>query len=206
MSLLPYCVLLANVARDIPSAGVLEASIETFHQGELAVPFSQIEKNRIMAANIQENALAFHRVVHTLFSNAALVPFRFPTWLSAAELEDHLRKDSWRYQAFLTRYANHVQMELRVTAPLAAASAATGTEHLRTRADHLHRIERRALELKDRLADDVLAWRERDIPEGKRIYALVERDRLASFRERLSGQSLSYSGPWPATEFFAARS
>jgi len=203
MLVLPYCVYLGKSIGKIPAKGVLDAEVQAKQCGPLVVLYSEIERSRIAPETFQQSALEFHRVVHAVFDSAAVIPFRFPTWLSAEELADHLQKESERYQAFLTLHADHVQMELRVTQPSSESLPApsSGTEHLRARAARLHQSEKAVEGLKTLFAPEVLEWRERDIPEGKRLYALVERGQVAHFRERLSQRSVRWSGPWPATEF-----
>ena len=202
MLLLPYCVVLTKCLGKSPVKGIHGAEVRTAVVGELTVLYSEIEKERILPEQFQDAALEFHRVVHAAFANAAVVPFRFPTWISTEELADHLKLEAERYRLFLTHHADHVQMELRLRLTAGETQRpSTGTEHLRARAAQLRQAENAAREIKQLLADYVIEWRERDIPEGKRLFALVKRGDVASFRERLSGRGLSWSGPWPAMEF-----
>jgi hypothetical protein len=103
-----------------------------------------------------------------------------------------------------------VQMEIRIALPTGEAShsASTGAEHLRQRASQLRELHAAKERLKQLLAAEVIEWRERELPNGLRVYALVERTRVPGFRERLSGQDsrLSHSGPWPAMEFLNSQS
>jgi Gas vesicle synthesis protein GvpL/GvpF len=200
--LLPYCVVLTESFGKVLITGVRGAEVLATHVAELTAFYSEIEKERIVPEQFQDAALEFHRVVHAALANAAVVPFRFPTWISNEELVDHLKDQAERYRSFLTQYADHVQMELRLTlAPGKVQRVFSGTEHLRARAAQLHQVENAAEEAKRLLAGDVIEWRERDVAEGKRLFALVKRGEIASFRERLSGRGLSWSGPWPAMEF-----
>ena len=205
MAALPYCILLSKSLVDVPPKGVRDGGIQRLTQGSLLALYSQIEKTEISAANFQQTALEFHGVVHAVFRQAAVVPFRFPTWLSETELAAHLREQSARYEDFLTRHAQHVQMEIRIDLPTSEASqpASSGTEHLRKRAIQSRELHSQKEKLKELLSTEVLEWRERELPKGLRIYALVERNRIASFREKLSGHDprLSHSGPWPGMEF-----
>lgn len=202
MPLLPYCVLLTKSSYELPEKGVAGTAVQTKRCSELTALYSEMETRKITSAIFQQAALDFHRVVHTAFADVAVIPFRFPTWLTAEGLVTHLEKESGHYQAFLTRYAGHVQMELRLAhASVTAEPASSGREHLRARAARLQEVEDAAKELKQLLGDQVQEWRERDIPEGKRLYALVERTRVTNFKEKLSGRSVRWSGPWPATEF-----
>lgn len=186
----------------VPVTGVRGAEVLATSVGELTALYSKIEKEQIVPEQFQDAALEFHRVVQAAFASAAVVPFRFPTWISPEELADHLKDQAERYRSFLTQHADHVQMELRLTlAPGDVHRASSGTEHLRARAAQLHQVENAAEEAKRILAGDVIEWRERDIAEGKRLFALVKRGDVESFRERLSRRGLSWSGPWPAMEF-----
>jgi hypothetical protein len=186
----------------LPEKGVDGTTVQTKSCGELTALYSEMETSQITPAIFQQAALEFHHVVHGVFADVAVIPFRFPTWLRVEELAAHLEKESERYQAFLRRHAPHVQMELRLAhASVAAQPASSGTEHLRARAARLHEVEDAARELKQLLGDQVQEWREHDIPEGKRLYALVERTHVTTFREKLSGRTVRWSGPWPATEF-----
>lgn len=202
MPRLPYCVVLTKALVKPPAIGVLDANVQSADIDELTVLSSELGMSQITPQTFQQSALEFHRVVHAAFAEAAVIPFRFPTWLSADELANHVQKESTTYRSFLTKHADHVQMELRIAqASVVSPPDATGTQHLRRRAAQFHEIDNAAQELKHLLAAEALEWRERDIPEGKRLYALVERRAIAAFRERLSEHGLRVSGPWPATEF-----
>jgi hypothetical protein len=205
MAGLPYCILLTKYLVEIPLKGIGNSEIQRLTEGSLLALYSHVEKKKISAQNFRQAAVEFHDIVHAVFKQVAVVPFRFPTWLSEPELAEHLREESARYQAFLTHHADHVQMEIRIALPTGEASqfASSGTEHLRQRASQLRELHDAKDKLKQSLSAEVIEWRERELPNGLRIYALVERNRIASFHEKLSGQdtTLSHSGPWPAMEF-----
>ena len=204
MFILPYCVLLTNSAGQLPSKGVRDAAVHARNAGNLTLLYSEMEPSEIAADTFQRSALEFHHVVQAAFANVAVIPFRFPTWLSKQEMTEHLEKESLCYQLFLTEHAEHVQMEFRVATRSDQGPASSGTEHLRMRADRLREVGKAAEELRSLLAADVVDWRERDAAEGKRLFALVERSRVARFRERLSERGIRVTGPWPATEFLVA--
>jgi gas vesicle protein GvpL/GvpF len=205
MAVLPYCILLAKYLVEIPLKGICNSEIQRLAEGSLLALYSHLEKNEISAQNFRQAAVEFHDVVHAVFNHVAVVQFRFPTWLSEPEVAEHLREESVRYQDFLTHHADHVQMEIRIAllTDEASQSASSGTEHLRQRATQLRELHGRKEKMKQLLSSEVIEWRERELPTGLRVYALVERDRIAGFREKLSGQdtTLSHSGPWPAMEF-----
>ena len=208
MPVLPYCIFLENPRLELPVRGVQGSDIQIIAVDRLTALYSEIQKSRLSASTFQQDALAFHDVVHGVFGHAAVVPFRFPSWLSLTELTDHLRKESERYERFLNIHAEHVQMELRLAAPAPSLSdrpASSGTEHLRGRAARTRHLRESADGFRQLLAAEVIEWRERDLPEGLRLFGLVHRDHVASLREKLGGRgsdvSVRWSGPWPATEF-----
>jgi gas vesicle protein GvpL/GvpF len=203
MSLLTYCILLDGGSMNFPSAGVLGAEIEPIAESGLIALCSEIERSAISANNFQQAALEFHHVVQAVFADKALIPFRFPTWLSPEEMRANLRQETPRYKNFLLSHADHVQMEVRIQAEAAGSPlAATGVEHLRARAAQLRKVSEQAGAVRHQLADTVIEWRERESADGIRLYALVSRKSGGTFREKLNRLSVRASGPWPATEFF----
>ena len=207
MTVLPYCILLGDSVAAFPETGVLNSRIHQLTERDLLVLYSELSKSDISPKTFQSAALDFHEAVHAVFSHAAVVPFRFPTWLTSPELSKHLQQESLRYSTFLSRHAQHAQMEVRVTPPPtgSVADAKTGTEHLRARAAESRHLRNTAETVKKLLSSEAIEWRERDTPQGFRLYALVDRANIAAFRERLSKCehqiNVRWSGPWPATEF-----
>jgi len=206
MSVLPYCILLRDLASSIPETGVLNSRIHRMCEGDLLALYSELLRGDIRPEKFQPAGLEFHRVVHAIFDEAAVVPFRFPTWLTAQELGKHLQHESQRYTAFLTRHATDVQMEIRLrTNRSSPTKAASGTAHLRARAVESRELRDMAEDLKTLLSSEAIEWRERETSDGLRIYALVGRADIPGFRERLGKRtrnlSMRWSGPWPATEF-----
>jgi len=207
MQVLPYCILLYDPAKSIPQIGVLTSPIHRLTEDDLLIPYSELVRSDISPKTFQAAALQFHHIVNAIFEQTAIVPFRFPTWVTPSELSRHLQQESQRYTTFLSRNGAHVQMELRI-APLSRGSpmtAGSGTAHLRERAAELRKLHSTAESLKNLLSSEVIEWRQRDTPTGFRLYALVERASLVRFREKVSRRehdvSVRWSGPWPATEF-----
>jgi hypothetical protein len=207
MPVLPYCILLRDTAVSAPEKGILDSRIHPLTEGALLAVYSEVERSAIAPKTFQPAALEFHRVIQSVFSQVAVVPFRFPTWLTPTELGEHMQQQSERYTEFLTHHANRVQMELRLTPPSISSptDATSGTAHLRARAAESRRLRNTAKTLENLLSSEVVEWSERDTPQGLRLYALVDRTNIAGFRERLSKRehefSVRWSGPWPATEF-----
>ena len=203
MSLLAYCIVLDDGATKFPSEGVMGWRIELIAQSGLVALCSEMERGAISAGNFQQAALEFHRVVQAVFASKAIIPFRFPTWLTAEEMRAHLRQESVQYKDFLVKHADHVQMEIRIQAEAATlTSAASGTEHLQARAARLRNVKDQAEQIKNVVADMAMAWRGRETPDGMRLYALVSKRSIEGFREKLNSVPVRISGPWPATEFF----
>ena len=203
MPLLAYCIVLDSSEMNFPTEGVLGSQLAPIAESGFIALCSEMERNSISAANFQQAALEFHRVVQAVFAEKAVIPFRFPTWLSGEEMRTHLRQESSRYKNFLLSHADHVQMEIRIVGQeRSTCEAATGAEHLRARANQLRMVSEQAKEVKHQLADSVIEWHERETTNGMRLYALVARKSVAAFREKLNRISLIASGPWPATEFF----
>jgi len=207
MSVIPYCILLDDSVLTIPLSGIQNSTVHRLRRGKLLALYSELERGNISAATFREAALVFHRVVHAVFDQAAVVPFRFPTWLGSPELAEHLDKHSDRYTTFLTRTVSHVQMEMRLTSLSrgSPSGATSGAAYLRERGAEARRLESVAAILKKLLSSEVSEWRERDTPDGLRLYALVDRKNIAGFRDRLSERrpeaGVHLSGRWPATEF-----
>jgi hypothetical protein len=207
MPLLAYCILLDSGAISFPTQGVLASKPESIAESGLFALCSELEPAAISPGNFQQAALEFHHVIQSTLAQSAVIPFRFPTWLSADEVKAHLRQQSPRYRDFLIRHADHVQMEVRITNPdTSTPEARSGAEHLRARAAQLRSVREHAKQVKQQLADTVIEWRERETGDGMRLYALISSKSVEWFREKLNRISVRASGPWPATEFFEPHS
>jgi len=205
MPLLAYCVVLDDGAGKFPSKGVMDSNIELIAESGLGALGSEMDRSAISAGNFQQAALEFHRVVQAVFAVKAVIPFRFPTWLSLEEMRAHLRQESFRYKDFLVKRADQVQMEVRIQAEAAAPTSATsGTEHLRARAAQLQKVNEQAEQIKNLVAHIATAWHDRETSDGIRLYALISKRSIEGFREKLNSVPVRISGPWPATEFLEA--
>lgn len=200
--LLLYCMAEARPDAPIPPRGVRSAAVEVTQHSGLACYFSRYEQFPGGAADaLKQDALDFHWAINHVFQQQTVVPFRFPTLLSApGALEDFLREHSSAYLADLERLRDRVQMEVRapVRASEAAASAASGTAYLKARFDAVQA----AVELESQMKKAALAaeWKQR----ANRHFALIARGSEESFRDAIAslGRSeLRVSGPWPPSEF-----
>ena len=160
------------------------------------------------AKTAREDALAFFAVNRSIFRDAAIIPFRFPTVLqNEQELSEHLIEHATQYATALQKLADMVQMEVRLTLGEAKAAPESGTAYMKEK-------QQRAKALAD--ADGIVRkavglhareWKFRETREGMRCYALVERTHAAEFAKKASKAtsknhvSIAVTGPWPATEF-----
>src|SRR5581483_11254279 len=157
MPLLAYCILLDGGAIKFPAEGVLGSKPEPIAKAGLIAICSKMEPTVISAGNFQPAALEFHRFIQAVFAERAVIPFRFPTWLSLDEIKAHVRQESSRYKEFLIRHADHVQMEVRIASQeRSTPQGSTGAEHLRARAAQIRAVGEQAKQVRHQLADTVI--------------------------------------------------
>lgn len=208
--LLPYCIFISS-AQDLPRCGVRGCDVLQLEEAGLNVAYSQIDSQSVGGERLQQSALEFHRVVHAIFAREAVVPFRFPNSVDECELREHLRAHSGKYLKFLRAHANDVQMEVRITfaAGDSSTQAASGSEHMRQRLARSTQLRAAADAIRQHTAGEI-EWLERETSGGVRLFALIARESVFAFRERLahfdSAKEIQVraSGPWPATEFLEA--
>lgn len=140
----------------------------------------------------------FHWTVNHVFERQAVIPFRFPTLLAAAEdLEKFLERNRDAYLADLRRLRDQVQMEVRFTIAAEPPASDTGTAYLKARFDAAQKV----IELENLMKSAAEAeWKQR----GNRYFALIPRGVVTEFRDKIAGlgqATLRVSGPWPPTEF-----
>jgi len=126
------------------------------------------------------------------------------------ELAAHLQENSPSYASSLEKFKNSVQMEAVITYPDSSSGATTkasGTEYLRSRQKHFEELQRTAGQLRDCAGNAAKDWRDRSIQNTLRVFALVDRDSVATFKDTLRdfkvpcGVTVRVTGPWPVTEF-----
>src|SRR4051812_17521382 len=157
----------------------------------------------------RDDALKFHSVLNSTFEQHAVIPFRFPTLIqNEADLQNHLREKHQMYLQDLRRLADLVQMEIRFALDREAPKPAqSGTEYLQNKQAASRALESLAQQARAALGETVVEWKERPTDQGLRCYALVKRQQIADFKQRLAATSFAtpkpaiVSGPWPATEF-----
>jgi response regulator RpfG family c-di-GMP phosphodiesterase len=209
--ILAYCGFLENETLALPQIGVNESSVQVLAEdrlrllwSEVAWPFDQ--------TRLQQSAVEFHQVVHHIFHHAAVVPFRLLSiFEDVNSLQRFTREHAAAFIHDLERLRDFVQMEavIYVIGERAPADASSGRGYLEQKA----RLQRLATEHAAAVEDAVKAMgpevRVREVKNGRRIFALVQRGEENHFRATVEGiavpQSVSrrISGPWPASEFLS---
>jgi hypothetical protein len=202
----------ANVVA--PARGVRDAQVEWLVESAVRCFFSCLEGSYASgsADTLKEDALRFHSVLHAIFAQAAVIPFRFPTVLEPDELRRFLAEGAAGYPDRLARLRDVVQMELRISSSAAAiASPPSGREYLLRRQAQAQAMAEAAAASRSAAGHLIQDWRERETRSGLRCYALVPRAEIGEFQARmgtlgaLEGVTMVVSGPWPATEFLEVR-
>lgn len=162
-------------------------------------------------ASLKQSAREFHNVLHRAFAARAIVPFRFPTLMQdETELAAHLRDNAAEYSIQLRKFQHSVQMDISIAHPEPTSTGASGTsgaEYLRRRRGRSDELQAVAKQIQELASEMTQSWRNRLASNSVRLFALVHRDSVGAFRERLKrlsvpqGLDVRVSGPWPVTEF-----
>lgn len=208
MPLLLYCMIEAELQLASAPHGVQGAAVEQVCDSGLCCFYSRIEQLVSDPASVKDSALQFHKVVSSVFAQAAVVPFRFPTLVADVdELTSHLRQHAAEYRDALVRLRGMVQMEVRISTAPPVAARESGTQYLRDRQERHSRLHDAAHNVRNRTQSILADWRERDTNKGVHCYALVPRTQVMKFQEMVrsveapNGLHVTVTGPWPATEF-----
>ena len=202
MAVLPYCAILTALKIAKPSVGVSSERVESLKVEALRVFYSDFDDSALAPDVFRQSALEFHRVIASIFRQTAVVPFRFPSLLkSREELEAHLRTNSQKYQSFLEKTRDAVQMEVaRISPapPVGSELEKSGTEYLREKQQRSRVVTELSELVLGKCKELVLESRTGD----SRVYLLVARGRIDDLRDRLKDlRDIRISGPWPAAEF-----
>ncbi len=210
---LAYCAFLENPQISLPAAGVGGATVQTMAAGALRLLWSEVEWP-FRPERMQAHAVEFHGVVHHVFRQAAVAPFRLLSVLDGAEaLRTFIEEHAAAFVGDLERLKNVVQMECVVYPTPAQVSehqeARSGAEYLRKRAVMVRSAEAFAKAAQEAAAALLHEVRVREAKSGTRIFALVKRGDEAEFSRTVSALPLPehlsrrISGPWPAAEFLS---
>jgi len=213
MAILLYCIAKRDVQVRTSLNGIAGDPVVRAEIGPLATFTSHSTDSGVwLRTELRASALEFHRVLSEIFKAAAIIPFRFPTiFESEKQLAEHLQERSSEYSALLEQFSDVVQMEIRLTSPGLGTPSGSGTEYLKERQTTVRAIERFESGVHAILSSLVKDWRQRASKDGVRAFALVDRDRVAEFRNIIlaasvpNGFNVRISGPWPVSEFMEQR-
>jgi hypothetical protein len=211
MPLLLYCVTQSNREIRSTSRGLGSAQVEHLDCSGLRCFFSRHADSIGNGSAARDAALAFHRVVRQMFQHAAVIPFRFPTFLAdETAVNELLANESESYQATLERLRDKVQVEIRIAycqEVKGAIPAQSGVAYLQRRRERLQSLET-SVERFRQAADGLSrGWKQLDTRTGMRCFALVDRQNINAFMQRITSVEIPsemearVTGPWPATEF-----
>jgi hypothetical protein len=218
MALLPYCVTQPSEAVAIAS-GICDSIVRSQELQDLRVYWSEISSpERCLAdpESLKKAALQFHQVLREILAKTTPLPFRFPTLLEGEEaLAAHVASEQELYRKALESVGDAVQYEVvgswTADETTDLATPVSGKEYLKRRQEASGRISAIENKLKSVTAGSVREWRVRQERRTHRWFALVPRDSRERFIAALrtagpsQGVRLRLSGPWPPSEFIAAR-
>jgi len=208
--ILAYCAFLHDPALSLPSVGVSETNINVLEHDRLRLLWSQVGWPFDPSA-LQQRAIEFHRVVHHLFGQTAVVPFRLLSLFDGHQhMTDFIARHGPGFIADLERLHNVVQMECIIffKSP-GRPDLSSGSAYLQQKAGLKRALDEFAEHLKSPLKAVSEEVRIREVNNGKRIYCRVQRGQEESFKVRIQEISVPpslerrISGPWPASEFLS---
>jgi len=208
MPLLLYCVADASVPLNSAS-GVTGSAVERIEECALSIFYSEnSSSDRWLKAPLRDSAREFHRVQQAVFRSGAIIPFRFPTILDdQGKVRDHLREHAARYNEVLHRFSNFAQMDIALTQRASPQAASSGSEYLRARQSRARALEELAGQFKCTAGALAADWRQRSVSDGLRCFALLARESVEEFNEKMKTVPLPpdtnarISGPWPVAAF-----
>lgn len=209
--ILAYCAFRHAAELTMPLFGVNAASVQAASSGQLSLLWSEVEWP-FDPERMQKSAVEFHEVVHQVFRQAAVVPFRLlSVFDDLPALKAFFEKNQARFLDDLERLNAVVQMEC-VVYPLPTRvqpAKSSGREYLEQKAVALRSAEGFAQAMRAALAHLSREVRVREAKNGTRIFVLIDRGRENDFRQAVSAVAIPehlsrrVSGPWPAAEFLS---
>jgi len=156
----------------------------------------------------------FYDIVSSLLEEAPALPFRFPTLVQGRGPESIvlpvralLRDHAQTFSAALEQFRNALEIDLRILDVQELTPPASGTAYLEAARDRSRRMLETAAELRSYMQGLFSEWKSRDTREEVRCSALVRRDAIAAFNERIAGYENTRSAkvivsrPWAPTTF-----
>ncbi|HZQ17674.1 MAG TPA: GvpL/GvpF family gas vesicle protein [Terriglobales bacterium] len=209
MPILVYCVTKAGAAADVSPIGVADLPVFRWAFSQVDLFASRAPDPAVwLKRELRTSALEFHRVLRQIFEASAIVPFRYPTIFETGEqLEEHIQQRSGEYVTLLDRFADTVQMEIRISGAASSPRGQSGKDYLKVRQQSIQAGERFASQLKEDLSSVLQEWRQRTARNELRAFALIPRNKTEQFEKAAGaivvpqGLHARVSGPWPVSEF-----
>jgi hypothetical protein len=209
--ILVYCGFRRAPELALPMVGVNAAPVQVMLLDDLGLLWSEMEWP-FDSERMQKSAIEFHEVVHQVFKQTAVIPFRLLSVFDdqqaftafAAENHERFLQDLNRLKAF-------VQMECVIYPKPSETPVdrSSGKAYLEQKAVALRSSEGVVQATQDAVAHLSKEVRIREGKNGTRIFVLIERGRENDFRQAVtavpipSHLSRRMSGPWPAAEFLS---
>ena len=156
----------------------------------------------------------FYDIVSSVLDEAPALPFRFPTIVQGSELGSIvlpvralLRDNAATFTAQLAQFHHALEIDLRILDVQELTAPASGTAYLEAARDRSRRMLETATELRSYMRGLFEDWKSRDTRDEVRCSALVRRDGVAAFNERIAGYEntrgakIIVSRPWAPTAF-----
>lgn len=209
--ILVYCGFRQSPELALPAVGVNAAAVQLMSLGDLCLLWSEVDWP-FDPQRMQKSAVEFHEVVHMVFRQTAVIPFRL---LSVFEDQQafsaYAAENRERFLQDLNRLKDFVQMECVIypSPSQTPVDRSSGKAYLEQKAVALRSSEALAGAMRDALAHLSREIHVRENKSGTRIFVLVQRGQENGFRHAVtavpipSHLAVRTSGPWPAAEFLS---
>jgi hypothetical protein len=206
---LVYCGFRQSPQLALPTLGVNASAVQLAASDDLGLLWSEVEWP-FDPERMQKSAVEFHEVVHKVFKQTAVIPFRLLSVFDDQQAFTAIAAENrQRFLQDLSRLKDFVQMECVIYPAPSQVDRSSGKAYLEQKAVALRSSEGFAQATRDALAHLSREVRIREGKNGTRIFVLVERGRENDFRQAVtavpipSHLSRRMSGPWPASEFLS---
>jgi hypothetical protein len=207
--ILVYCGFRHAPELALPAVGVNAAPVQVASFDNLNLLWSEVEWP-FDPERMQKSAVEFHEVVHQVFRQTAVIPFRLLSIFDDQQaFTAFAAENRQRFMQDLSRLKNFVQMECVIYPRPSQIDRSSGKAYLQQKAVALRSSEGLAQAMQNAIAHLSREVRVREGKNGTRIFVLVERGRENDFRQAVtavpipSHLSRRMSGPWPAAEFLS---
>lgn len=207
--ILVYCGFRQSPQLVLPMLGVNAAPVQLAASEDLGLLWSEVEWP-FDPERMQKSAVEFHEVVHQVFKQTAVIPFRLLSIFDDQQaFTAFAAGNRERFLEDLDRLKDFVQMECVIYPKPSQIDRSSGRAYLEQKAVALRSSQGFAQATQDAVAHLSREVRVREGKNGTRIFVLVGRGRENDFRQATAAVpipdhlSRRMSGPWPAAEFLS---